>query len=62
MTEPIERNPFICWQCSGRLEPGFVTIQFNGSSLKVHKTCKEDAENLLFKNKVTFQGREKEWV
>ena len=50
----------ICWQCNKKLHKEFAQIQFNGSVLLVHKACKLDAENLLFKNKVTFQGEETE--
>lgn len=47
-----------CWQCGKRLAPTYETIRFRDSRLYVHKICKQDAENLLLKNKVTFQGQE----
>jgi hypothetical protein len=50
----------LCWQCNKKLYPGYVVIKFNESRILVHKACKEDAENLLFKNKVTFMGEEQE--
>lgn len=48
----------LCWQCGKKLQPGFGVIHFNGARLSVHKTCRKDAENLLFHDKVTFQGEE----
>lgn len=48
----------LCWQCNKRLLATYFTIWFNGSPLNVHKSCYEDAKNLLFTNKVTFQGEE----
>lgn len=48
----------LCWQCGKRLYDSYATIEFNGSQIAVHKTCREDAENLLLKNKVTFRGQD----
>ena len=46
----------LCWQCNKQLYQSYATIEFNGSQIKVHHTCKKDAENLLLRNKPTFQG------
>ncbi len=55
----------LCWQCGKKLavpkdinRPTYSTIWFGDSPINVHKTCRKDAENLLSKNKVTFQGEE----
>ena len=46
----------LCWQCNKQLYQSYATIEFNGSQIKVHHTCKKDAENLLLRNEPTFQG------
>lgn len=51
-------KPKLCWQCNKKLLATHAEIEFNGSVIKVHKTCKKDAENLLFRNNPTFQGEE----
>lgn len=56
MEQPTKK--ILCWQCGKKLEKTFAIVEFNGSQIRIHKTCQKDAENLLFKNKVTFQGEE----
>jgi hypothetical protein len=46
----------LCWLCNKKLVPGFVEINFNGSTLRVHKVCRVDAENLVFRKRLTFAG------
>lgn len=49
----------LCWLCNKKLSESHHVIEFNGNKIRVHKTCREDAENLLFKNKVTFRGEDR---
>lgn len=58
MTDQAKAKRKLCWQCNKKLQASHAIIEFNGSHIAVHKTCREDAENILFHNKVTFQGFE----
>ena len=54
MSKDVEYR--LCWHCNGRLEKTFAVIELYESKLLVHQTCREDAENRLFKNEVNFMG------
>jgi hypothetical protein len=46
----------LCWHCNKRLVSSHAVIEFNGSHIAVHKACRKDAENIIFRNEITFRG------
>ena len=41
-------NSSRCWQCGSKLHDTFAQVEYEGTVLRVHKSCKDGAVAVLF--------------